>query len=459
MGQIKSSESEQLVRNRRRWMVADRLGFGMLLVAVATGPSPYSGITVHQAALALAALATLAVTRELWPYWRRSKVAWATLALVAFLAVRYGLALLEHPEGLPDSNPETSDLLRVSVLLPLLLGIWLRGEPLRLRWFTAAGLLGLILFLLHGVDWGALQAMDFSSRSMFGVEENPNRVGIVAALLLLAVPALGWGIGHWFWSTGYRWGVLAVVLVSAILAAALGLVLVVTASRGAWLAFVSGLMAWGILIVMGLWPELMRSLRSWLLTLVVAALGLGVFLGGVLHYSDTVSQRVDDVVDGVQVFLETPETALEQKGSTQYRIRLWYNGITLGAQRPLIGHGPHMNEAPATLESARYFGHLHNLYVEIFYAWGIVGLLLFLGGHMGLFGSAVSRHRQGGGAVFIHAYGLAALVAIAAYVMTTGPIYQSFFRMTVVFVATLVASAYWWSWFEQVGERVAQQRW
>lgn len=436
-----------------RRTLADRLGFGALLVAVATGPSPAIGTTVHQTALFLVVLAALLVVHEMWPYWRKSKIAWLTLALIAYLVFRHGLALLEYPGALPERNPETVDLLRVSVLLPLIGGVWLRGDPWRLRWFVAAGLLGLALFLVHDVDWGSLRELNFY-RHMFG-SKNPNRAGLMAALLLLATFALGWGAVHWLRTTGYRWFVLAgATLLAVTVAACLALVLVVTASRGSWLALLSGLPILLIFVAMGLWPAVLRSKRAWLVVATLAITLTGAVMGGAMHFSDTVSSRVTQVTDGVKTFLEEPQEALQQRGSTYYRIQLWYGGLTGLAERPLIGHGPRMNEKPATVSSGKIMGHLHNLYVEILYAWGIIGLLLFIGGYAALFGSAASRHRQGGGgAVFIHAYGLAALVAIGAYVMTTGPIYQYFFRMTVFFIATLVASAYWWG---LVGERSNQ---
>lgn len=430
-----------------RWTIADRLGFGALLVLVATGPSPSIGTTVHQTAMALLVLAALIVARELWPYLRRCKIAWLTLALIAYLVLRHGLALFENPGGLPSNNPYTADLLRVSVLIPLLGGFWLRGDTVRLRWFVAAGLFGIFLFLVHDVDWGSLFGLDFY-RHMFG-SKNPNRAGLMAALLLLATCALGWGAIHWLRTNGYRWLVLAVTLLVIVgFATCLGVVLVVTASRGSWLAFLSSLPVFLILIVMAVWPDMLRSLRAWLVGVALAVLVSSALLGGTMYFSETVSSRVSEVTNSVHSFLESPDEALQNKGSIYYRIQLWHGGIIGLAERPLIGHGPQMNERPATVPSGRNFGHLHNLYIETLYAWGLIGFLLFFAGHVALFGSAASSYRRGMPAVFIHAYGFAALVGIGFYVMTTGPIYQYFFRVTFIFVATLVASAYWWGWLD-----------
>jgi putative inorganic carbon (HCO3(-)) transporter len=250
-----------------------------------------------------------------------------------------------------------------------------RPPGVRRRWLLAGLGAGMGLYFVATHDWGAQpvkaaslarlgRAMQGLLPSLPGPPLNPNvAAGFVVAMLpftgLVAIQALqrfrcaprSRRPRH-AWILGAAWGLLAVTLVG----------LVVTRSRGSWLAL------GGALLIMGLWfvaGRLSRGAVGWRvwvfagLLLLVCALGLGVALA---LPSESV---VLDVLPGL--------------ASGFSRLDLMGASLTLVRDYPFLGAGLNsyqmLHATYVLLVHVGYITHSHNLFIDVVIEQGLVGLL------------------------------------------------------------------------------------
>lgn len=163
--------------------------------------------------------------------------------------------------------------------------------------------------------------------------------------------------------------------------------LLVTRNRSAWLGSLAGLV-----LIAGLWlrttpfSELARQRHRWMTTLIIAAVGAGLF---VAFKPDTGS-----LVEARAATLLAPG----QEPSFQWRLRMWAAGWEMVKARPLAGWGvgsfprlvgEYAAEAPAAAQVEEAGPSLasvpHNEYVQLGAELGLVGLLLYLAVFFGFF--------------------------------------------------------------------------
>lgn len=195
--------------------------------------------------------------------------------------------------------------------------------------------------------------------------------------LALALPALAWRRPH-------AWGALDGWLAAAGLATAglAGVALVLSWSRGAWLAAAAGAAAMGVVwLAASLRPPVRPLMLAGLLGLAVAGLALlaserGARLpGGIAARLGSVSTTFSgwDVADA---------EVHDANFATVERLAHWQAAVAMWADRPWLGQGPgHYEAAYGRYRLNRWaapLGHAHNYYLHALAETGLAGLVTFL---------------------------------------------------------------------------------
>ncbi len=228
-------------------------------------------------------------------------------------------------------------------------------------------------YFLLTYDWTTTRQVKFSVLQQIGLWVQSHRPGIyvskdlnpnlIAGGLMLSLP-LGMGGVAWAWTRRHRQA--AVIGASALFLALVALVL--TASRGAWLAFSAGMLTAGYLewrTNLARYPSL-RRLGDVLLVggLLVALVGFGMALAwpDLEHWLDT---------------LPRGRTVIS-------RIGFWRESLTMVGDYPFTGSGLGSTEMVYSsyvrlLHVGFIDQHVHNLLLQIAVEQGLPGLAPFLG--------------------------------------------------------------------------------
>lgn len=296
---------------------------------------------------------------------------WLPLGLaLAYLAAHLFWQALAVGHVPPPAREEALDLLKYLLLVPV---AWVvAGRPQRARWMLALAGAGLVVQVLMQVPWGELASLHASGRRAdFGFTSVAAGLYCAAGLLgvLVLVPAGTWAPGR---SRG------AVLVAAAVAVAVLTAALLLSRSRGAWLALLLALP----LCLSGGWL-MRRSLRP-----VQAVLGLcmvAVLLAG----GESVARRVVDDAPAYRALIETvqadDEAAAERAwgeiphDSVGLRLHLWRLALDSWRQAPLLGHGLGVHGAliaGSPDPGLHHLVHLHSIYLDLAVRLGVVGLLL-----------------------------------------------------------------------------------
>lgn len=321
-------------------------------------------------ALVSAGLLMLLRPRSVWDRLRGHPL-WLPLGLgLAYLAAHLLWQAAAVGQVPPPAREEALDLLKYLLLLPV---AWVvAGQPRRARWMLALAGAGLVVQVLVQTPWGALADLYATGRRVdFGFTSVAAGLYCAAGLLgvLVLVPAAPPVPGR------RR----AVVLVAAAVAVAvLTAALLLSRSRGAWLALLLALPV----CLSGAWL-MRRSLRP-----VQAVLGLcmvAVLLAG----GESVARRLGDDAPAYQALIEAvqadDDAAADRAwreiphNSVGLRLHLWRLAFDSWRQQPLVGHGLGVHReliAGSPDPQLRPMAHLHNTYLDLAVRLGLVGLLL-----------------------------------------------------------------------------------
>ncbi len=272
---------------------------------------------------------------------------------------------------------------------------------------TAAGAVGIYLALervgpeSYAILGGRLYRAygTFGQPNPFGAYMNmvwPIGAGLVAVHALRLVPPLASGEPP-EWSSN-RAIALAWALVGALTAAVAGLALVLSWSRGAWLAAAGGGLAMAGVYVVGTFGRRFDARRLLVSTIGLATV-LALLLGGLWdQVPGSVSGRLGSIVETFVVWDVADAEVSDDNFATVERVAHWQAAAAMWADRPWLGQGPGHFELvydryrlPRWSES---LGHAHNYYLHALAESGIVGLaayLVFLGA--ALFAATLSALR------------------------------------------------------------------
>ncbi len=308
--------------------------------------------------------------------WRRSAAALRTFYGRLFLAF-VALALLSaawasQTFGYAGSQFEQAgDYIQMSLF-------WLAGwavyrHGIDLRRVFAVLVAGMLLSLAIHFPYGQFEAL-LAAGKRFGFGSiHPIQLGTYLAVLsvglVVALSRLLTGRGH-----GVRHWLLAALML-AVLAVFLT-ALMMTWSRGAWLAFVTGAAFVGLFKLLQSLRRGRRGLRN--VALLLGALSVVVTLVASLG-AEKITQRLTAESEIYQRIL-AGEIKDMPKTSVGWRVHMQVFAWQRFWERPLLGWGPYTKQVIDNSDLGLPWGHLHNSYWEVLLRFGLVGGVLFAAG-------------------------------------------------------------------------------
>jgi len=301
---------------------------------------------------------------------------------VAMLALVFGLYVVAHslafyraaatPEQASTVLEHGTDWLKLLLFIPV--AYWVGGRPERIRLVLLLALLGFTVGIARKIDWATFDASFFTTRFLsylpaiaFGMFTG------IAALGLLATRRAFWGA---------REQPLRLVLRVALWAALLLIMLqglLLSQSRGSWLAFLAGL---GLLILLE-WRAGSGSIggggRRWL----AIVPGVAALLIFVLSQYQTIGTRLTDQTETLKQVIQGEVTQI-----TSDPVGLRVNALRFAEEkwreRPAFGWGAGSSREliatsgrpDALLDNVNWLPHLHNAYAETLVQLGVVGFVL-----------------------------------------------------------------------------------
>ena len=199
------------------------------------------------------------------------------------------------------------------------------------------------MLTLHEAEWVDNSAFPLLKRRMYSTLYNPN---LYSAFLLMMMGGTA-SMSIWTRHTWHRIGYI-------VLFAALGLCLILTYSRGAWLSVAALVFFFGLV-----WDK-----RLWLLFLLIPPI--------LLFYHGGVTDRL------LSIFYHS-----EADTSVSMRLDMWYSAMEMIIEHPLLGVGwgafkfvyPVYNEL--IQEAGITIFHAHNMFLNIWAETGVLGFVCF----------------------------------------------------------------------------------
>ncbi|MCI0510275.1 O-antigen ligase [Chromohalobacter marismortui] len=340
--------------------VATLLVYGLLRVLW-----PAVGSPAGTAMALLGLIAVLTWGREI----RGSGPLWLLLLSVAVQVLSWVLGYFHHPEWV-SSNPEVDRLAKLFIFIAV--AWWLGGSTRNTMLVWGLAVLGYLVasFVAGGLDeWReGLEGV----RTGFGIRNKQHGSMLFGVALLGLVIFARRIMTHD--ARCIPWRCVAWVL-------ALGICVVGIAigqTRAVWLALAVSLPV-AVLIVL-LWAR-SRGMGQRMLRPILGGVGVGlvlVVLGGVF-FGGTLSERLE-TESGVVVEVLQGDLQNVPYSSVGIRIHTWVAAGEWIAERPLVGWGgegrslviDHTAWLPDNIKER--FGHLHNFFLEVWVAYGVLGL-------------------------------------------------------------------------------------
>jgi len=326
------------------------------------------GISVAVAGILLFVGAFLLRFRD-WRRLGRDPLVVLCLLFVLYVGLHSLVFYLALPPGeMADDVADTgAGWAKMLLLIPF--AYWAAAEPTRIRRLLFLLLLGFTLGLLRKIDWGGFDAAFFQTR--FENYLPANAFGMFAGLGALGLVAFR----RRFFGEGSRgpWRLVRVVLWGLLLAVLLeGLVL--SFSRGSWLAFLAAAALYGFLE-----RQDGAGRRRAAALLVFGTLGALL----VAAQWESIETRLGEEIPILEQVLEGDLAGLQHR-SVGIRVLGWRYGFEEWRQHPWFGLGAgtsrHRIAASGRPELRMYdqywLPHLHNSYLEILYQLGLIGFVL-----------------------------------------------------------------------------------
>ncbi len=353
--------------------LARRTGWVALFAMALSVDLSTSGFNL--AALALL-LASIPVAGAIWRDVRRLPVFWLATALTVYVVVQSLVLAFVHPVMHESSNPHWSHVARVSGLFSLLVGWWMLQYRRHLPWLLLLVVLSLFVNRLLSIDYPVLFEGPFASRDLWGRVASrtgfASAAGVVISFAVLAFWVIGQRAEPQAWRPPTAHVVVTMLGLSGFLVALYG-----SQTRGAWLG---ALVACSLVLVMRLGRAHGCFLR--------AVAGGGAFLVIALVFmlsldpGNVLEKRIAGAGEAWNAILALDREALEGADpALGERVNMWVEGVAAVGERPWFGWGSGSKPVLAErsmLDFRSSTGHLHNIYLELAYGLGLVGLLGFV---------------------------------------------------------------------------------
>lgn len=297
---------------------------------------------------------------------------WLLLAALLVQCLSWWLGYQHHPDWVAD-NPQVDRLAKLFIFIAV--AWWLGGSTRNtlLLWGVAALGYFAATLLIDGVyqDW--LTGLK-GARVDFGIR-NAQHSSMMFGALLMALVVLAPRLlraGKWRW---LRVGIWSFALVLSTIAVLIG------QTRAVWLglllAMPAALAAWFVYYWVKKGSVAPRTLGAAALVIVLlAGLAIAVLGKPVANRVAAESEVIEQLAGGQ--FEQIPYTSIG------IRINTWLAGAEWIAERPIVGWGgegrslaiKHTEWLPDDVRES--FGHLHNFFLEIWVAYGLLGVVLIL---------------------------------------------------------------------------------
>ncbi|WP_250148062.1 O-antigen ligase family protein [Halomonas jincaotanensis] len=299
---------------------------------------------------------------------------WLLLAALLVQTLSWGLGVWHHPEWVGD-NPKLDRLAKVFIFIAV--AWWLGGSTRNTLLVWSLALLGyLMASFTHGnglQEWSAGlqgQRVGFGIRNL---QHGSMLFGVALLGLVVFTTRFGRVGRHW---VPWRLAISLVLICVCLVGIAIG------QTRAVWLALILALLAAGVLWL-GWTLTYSRGNAAHLVRPVVLAVGglLVVFIALAAAFQGTLTERLSHESS---VVAEVAQGEFDSVPYTSIGIRIhsWRAALEWIAERPLVGWGSegrglvmdHTPWLPADVKER--FGHLHNYLLEVWVAYGLLGVLV-----------------------------------------------------------------------------------
>ena len=369
--------------------VARRTGLlGLYVMALSVDLST-AGFNV---AAIVVGVVSIPLAGSLWRDLRHLPALWLVIALTAYVVVQSLVFASSQPVMHESSNPHWSHMARVSGLASLLIGWWMFQNREHIPRLLLLVALSLFASRLLTIDYPLLLEDPFGQRDLWG--HAAVRVGFVSAagLVLCFATLTQWATGR---GEGPRPAYHRLALAAVVLGF-LGFLMVLYGSqtRGAWF----GALVACLFLVIVMLVRVVRSRRTRMpgaAGIMLLAVGFAVIVA--LDPGNVLEERVASTDGSLEAILALDREALVAADrSLGLRINMWVEALAALQERPWFGYGSGSKPvlaAQAELDFGSSTGHLHNIYVEIAYSLGMVGLVGFVFAYGTLFGGFIRAWR------------------------------------------------------------------
>lgn len=298
-----------------------------------------------------------------------SAVLWLLLAVIGVQVLSWVLGYFHHPEWV-SSNPEVGRLAKLFIFIGV--AWWLGGSTRLTLALWLAAVVGYVIasFVSGGLEeWRkGLEGM----RTGFGIRNNQHGsmlFGVCLVGLVVFARRIFMHTERGRLALIFAWGVLTLISVTGVL---------IGQTRAVWLALCVAA-AVGVAIWL-MWLAKSHGARHMLRSMVIISCVLVVAgMGAMYAFKDTLSQRIARESPVIERVLDGDLQNVPYS-SVGIRIHTWVAAGEWIAERPLVGWGgegrglviDHTDWLPDNIK--KRFGHLHNFFLEVWVAYGLLGV-------------------------------------------------------------------------------------
>lgn len=299
-----------------------------------------------------------------------SAALWLLLAVIGVQILSWVLGYFHHPEWV-SSNPEVDRLAKLFIFIGV--AWWLGGSTRLTLALWLAAVVGYVIasFVSGGLEeWRkGLEGM----RTGFGIRNNQHGsmlFGVCLVGLVVFARRIFMHSGRGRLPLMFVWAVLILVSLTGVL---------IGQTRAVWLALCIAAV-FGVAVRL-IWLAKFHGARHMLRSMVVVFCVLFIVcLGALYTFKDTLSKRVGYESDVVEKLIDGEVQKLPYNSSLGIRIHTWVAAGEWIAERPLVGWGgegrglviDHTDWLPDNIK--KRFGHLHNFFLEVWVAYGLLGI-------------------------------------------------------------------------------------
>lgn len=309
---------------------------------------------------------------------RRSPLVWMAWLFVLYVAVRAVSGYLLDPSTWEQQDRVAADYFRIGGLWAVLLAPWLVGRsgPFNRNLLFGLALVGFLGETAMALPWAELGS-SFVARAR--LVAGPNGSALIAGFFFLLSVVVGPPCVVRLSHRQHRIQAVLTSLVWITLVSMLGLFVLLTQSRSAWLALVLVLVA---IAVSAVWAgRRYGSPRQRRLLFAAVGAGAAIMVALVSSQSHLLEKRYEQAQDSLDKVVTLRWSEMETDPVSQ-RIWLYQFGFPKVLDRPVLGWSPG-GVKPLIQANADppidHHQHIHNMHLEILLGLGLVGFVLFYG--------------------------------------------------------------------------------